>query len=99
METPIQKNGEPVEIIKPAEPWEKKPHPVTEAPWMLKHKGIYYLIYSGGGADTQDYAIGYATAKSPIGPFTKYPGNPIIKKGTRVFGPGHISVIQTGDGK
>ncbi len=97
MLTPVQKMGEPLQIIVPTEPWEMKPYSLTEAPWMLKHRGTYYLLYSGGGADTQDYAIGYATAQSPTGPFTKYPGNPIVKKGNGVFGPGHCSVIKGAD--
>ncbi len=61
--------GAPKKLLAPAEPWERKHILVTEAPWMLKHKGVYYLIYSGGGSDSIDYAIGYATSKSPIGPF------------------------------
>lgn len=99
MESPVQKSGEPVRIIEPGDPWEKRPYAITEAPWMLKHKGTYYLLYSGGGADTQDYAIGYATGKSPVGPFSKHPGNPIIKKGDGIFGPGHPSVIKDREGK
>ena len=66
---------------------------------MLKQKGLYYLMYSGSGADGPDYAIGYATAKSPLGPFTKHPGNPIGKRGNGVFGPGHHSVVAGPDGK
>jgi len=92
MESPTRKRGEPVRLIQPAEPWEKKGHPVTEAPWMLKHHGTYYLLYSGSGANTADYAIGYATAKSPVGPFAKFSGNPIVKRGTGIFGPGHCSI-------
>jgi beta-xylosidase len=99
MENPIQKKGKPIQIIQPTEPWEKKPLPLTEAPWMLTHKGIYYLLYSGGGADTQYYAIGYATAKSPVGPFVKYSGNPIVKRGNGVFGPGHSSVTKARNGE
>lgn len=98
MASPVQKTGAPVRILKPGELWEKRPYPLTEAPWMLKHNGTYYLLYSGGGADTQDYAIGYATAKSPLGPFTKYPGNPLFKKGDGIFGPGHPSVIKDSAG-
>ncbi len=99
MQNPTQKQGKPVQIIRPDTPWEKKHAAITEAPWMLKHKETYYLIYSGGGADTQDYAIGYATSKSPTGPFIKYAGNPIIKKGQGVFGPGHASVTKDRNGK
>jgi beta-xylosidase len=99
MGNPVKKKGEPVQVIKPTEPWENKQAAITEAPWMLKHNGIYYLLYSGGGADTQDYAIGYATSKSPAGPFNKHQGNPIVKKGNGLFGPGHCSVTKSRDGK
>lgn len=97
MNSPLQKKGAPVRIIQASAPWEKKHAVLTEAPWMLKHRGTYYLLYSASGADTQDYAIGYATAASPLGPFTKFPGNPLIKKGDGVFGPGHCSVVQSRD--
>ncbi|MBW2506107.1 MAG: glycoside hydrolase family 43 protein [Deltaproteobacteria bacterium] len=99
MASPLQKKGDPVRIIQATDPWEQKQSALTEAPWMLKHLGVYYLLYSGGGADSQDYAIGYATAKSPVGPFTKYNGNPIIKKDGNIFGPGHCAVVKTGDGQ
>ncbi len=94
MASPVRKKGEPVQVISPSEAWETTNVPVTEAPWMLKHDGVYYLLYSGGSADTEHYATGYATANSPSGPFTKYPGNPIIRKGGDVLGPGHVSVIR-----
>ncbi len=94
MASAVRKNGEAVRLIQAAEPWEKKLAALTEAPWMLKHKGLYYLLYSAGAADSQEYAIGYAIANSPVGPFTKYSGNPLIKKGNNIFGPGHCSVTQ-----
>ena len=99
MADPLTKKGEPVEVIRPTVDWERKKGSVTEGPWMLKHKGLYYLMYSGSGADGPDYAIGYATAKSPLGPFTKYANNPIAKRGNGVFGPGHHSVVTGPDGK
>jgi beta-xylosidase len=99
MENALRKAGEPLQIIRPGAPWEKNGQPITEAPWMLKQGETYYLLYSGGGADTRHYAIGYAVAKGPLGPFTKYAGNPIMKEGNGVFGPGHCSVIKTPDGK
>ena len=99
MADPLTKKGGPAEVIRPTADWERKKGAVTEGPWMLKHKGLYYLMYSGSGADGPDYAIGYATAKSPLGPFTKYSGNPIAKRGNGVFGPGHHSVVTGPDGK
>lgn len=98
MESPVLKKGRPILIIEPTSKWEKNHRAITEAPWMLRHDGIYYLLYSGGGANTQYYAIGYATSISPLGPFVKYSGNPIMKKGKGVFGPGHCSVISDADG-
>jgi len=73
--------------------------PVVEAPWMIRHQGVYYLLYSGGSADSRHYAIGYATASGPLGPFTKYTGNPIVSGGDGVYGPGHASVVRDGAGK
>lgn len=99
MESPVRKKGASVQLISPTEAWEKKEMAVTEAPWMIKHQGVYYLLYSGGSADSEDYAIGYATAAHPLGPFTKYRENPIVCKGDGIFGPGHVSVINDQSGK
>ncbi len=66
---------------------------------MLKHDGTYYLMYSGSGANSPNYGIGYATSKSPTGPFEKYSGNPIVHRGGNVLGPGHHCVIAGPDGK
>ena len=99
MKTPLERMGEPVEILHPTEPWEKLRGDVTEGPWMLKHEGTYYLLYSGTGANSLDYAIGYATAAKTTGPFTKYAGNPIVKRTETAFGPGHGCVVRDGAGK
>lgn len=88
----------PVKLLEPTEPWERKHILVTEAPWIMKHKGVYYLIYSGGGSDSMDYAMGYARSKNPMGPFRRHPGNPIIKKGGGVYGPGHGAVTTDREG-
>ncbi len=94
MKTPTKKRGESTPVIAPEASWECAHGSVAEGPWMLKHDGVYYLMYSGSGADGPDYAIGYATSKSPLGPFEKYAGNPIAKRGEGVFGPGHHSVVE-----
>ena len=99
MRDPLTKQGEPREILRPAEPWETIQGHVTEGPFMLKRNGVYYLMYSGTGADSPNYGIGYATAKSPLGPFTKHPGNPIARRREGLFGPGHHCVVTAPDGK
>ncbi len=63
MADPLHKKGEPTVVIRPTEEWEKRSGEVTEGPFMLKHKGIYYLMYSGTGADSPNYGIGYATSQ------------------------------------
>ena len=63
-------------------------------PSVIRYEGTYYLLYSGTGADSLDYAIGYATAQSPTGPFVKYLGNPIVQRGNGALGPGHGCVVR-----
>ncbi len=99
MSDPLTKEGERIEVIHPTERWEMASGHVTEGPFMLKHKGTYYLTYSGSGADTPNYAIGYATSKSPMEPFKKHAGNPIAHRGNGIYGPGHHCVVDGPDGK
>ncbi len=94
MTSPLEVGSTDIVLISPTEPWEMQSMMVTEGPWVLKHKGTYYLLYSGSAAYSRYYAVGYATSDSPLGPFTKYIGNPIIESGGGVYGPGHGSVTQ-----
>jgi beta-xylosidase len=60
---------------------------------------MYSANYFGG----KNYAVGYGTSKSPLGPFTKSDDNPIlaknVDKGGIVTGTGHNSVTYSPDGK
>jgi len=98
MSSPTQLAGTRQVILYPSQSWEMQWGQVTEGPWMIKHNGVYYLLYSGSGADSPYYAVGYATASSPMGPFTKYAGNPIVAGGNGVYGPGHGAVIRDARG-
>lgn len=63
---------------------------VTEGPTVIKRNGLYYLFYSANDFRNPNYAVGYATSKSPIGPWKKFSGNPILSKAqTGVNGTGH----------
>ncbi len=53
---------------------------VSEGPTVVKIDKTYYLFYSCNDFRNLDYAVGYATAKSPLGPWTKH-GEPIIVRG------------------
>ncbi len=72
----------------------------VEGPWMQKYKGIYYLQYSASGTQWKTYAEGYYTSKSPLGPFTYAPNNPLLRKTEGlVTGPAHGSIVEGPDGK
>ncbi|HNS22710.1 MAG TPA: glycosyl hydrolase [Sedimentisphaerales bacterium] len=98
MSSPTEPAGEPKAILHPESDWETRAGRVTEGPWIIKHQSRYYLLYSGSGADTPDYAVGYAVADHPTGPFTRAPHNPIVHRSEGVFGPGHGCAIRDGAG-
>lgn len=51
----------------------EKEHFFHEGGYMVKRNGIYYFIYAHMGRANRPTCIGYATSKSPMGPF-KYGG-------------------------
>jgi len=72
----------------------------VEGPWMQKYKGTYYLEYSASGTQWKTYAEGYYTSKSPMGPFTYAPNNPLLRKTEGlVTGPAHGSIVEGPDGQ
>lgn len=91
------------ECIASTEEWENtagSKWPVAEGPTVLKHKNTYYLIYSANDFRNKDYAVGYATSSSPLGPWKKYAGNPIISRHTvGQNGTGHGDVFTDKNGE
>jgi beta-xylosidase len=71
-----------------------RPDGYNEGPFMIKRKGRYYLMWSE--YDTRDprYSIAYATSGTPLGPFVKAAGYPVLKGSGAVKGAGHHSVVQ-----
>ncbi|WP_286968299.1 glycoside hydrolase family 43 protein [Flavobacterium sp. UBA4854] len=84
-------------------PWENTQNvswPVTEGPTVLKHNNVYYMIYSANDFRNPDYAVGYATASSPMGPWEKATESPIIsRKDVGINGVGHGDVFYDKNGK
>lgn len=68
-----------------------------EAPFVLKRNGKYYFMYSSGHCENETYRVQYATADSPLGPYTY--GGCILQTNAdgTIHGPGHHSVLQDGD--
>lgn len=103
--------GEPVLLLSPPvemdlNEWESRSvtsHEVnrrwTEGSWIFKNKGTYYMMYSANYFGGKNYAVGYATASHPLGPFTKAAENPVLQKNGKVTGTGHNSITRSPDGK
>ncbi len=64
---PVIPGGEPTD-------WDTGPGIGREGPEVVKIKNTYYCFYSSWG---RGYEVGYATASSIHGPWTKYVNNPI----------------------
>ncbi len=75
----------------------------TEGSVTFKKGDTYYMMYSANYFGGKNYAVGYATAKSPLGPYTKAANNPVLQKnvesGGIVTGTGHNSITYSPDGK
>ncbi|WP_285058620.1 glycoside hydrolase family 43 protein [Pedobacter ginsengisoli] len=75
----------------------------TEGSFTFKKGNTYYMMYSANFFGGENYAIGYATSKHPLGPYKKADNNPILQKNTGqgggVSGTGHNSVVFSPDGK
>jgi len=67
----------------------------TEGAFVHERNGIYYLSYSHGHWNGPDYSVHYATAPSPIGPWT-YRGPILITDATHQ-GPGHHAFAENPD--
>jgi beta-xylosidase len=97
-----QVGGEPKLCIYPDQPWENpKSNDArsTEGMTVFKHNGTYYMTYSGNHYADPQYGVGYATAKSPLGKWTKSESNPVLKNDIprKVSGPGHNCIIKSPD--
>lgn len=89
--------GQPREIIRNTAPWEGS---VLEAPAVIRRAGTFYLFYSANSCCGRRcaYATGVARSKTLIGPWEKYPGNPILRGGNGWRCPGHAAIVPDGGG-
>lgn len=90
------------ECIYAEEDWENTENAswsVAEGPTVVKEEGQYYLLYSANDFRNPDYAVGYAVSDSPVGPWEKSEGNPIISShNTGQPGSGHGDIIESENG-
>ncbi|OJV87689.1 MAG: glycoside hydrolase [Bacteroidia bacterium 44-10] len=75
----------------------------TEGSFAFEHNGKIYMMYSANFFGGENYAVGYAVADNPLGPFTKAENNPVLEKnvatGGEVTGTGHNMVFRSKDGE
>lgn len=76
------------------------PWTVTEGPTVMKVGEQYLMLYSANDFRNPDYAVGYATASHPLGPWKKSGNNPVISRAvTGQNGSGHGDIIRTPKGR
>jgi len=95
--------GEPVLLLRPEQPWEGRSAAATGRRWnegsyLMKADGKYLMTYSGNFFGGPDYAVGYAVAERPLGPYVKAPENPILERFGEVTGTGHSCMFDGPDG-
>lgn len=58
---------------------------------------LYFITYSANNFEAENYGVGYATSKSPLGPFTKAQANPILSEkpsaDAPIYSTGHGSIV------
>ncbi|MEL7586250.1 MAG: glycoside hydrolase family 43 protein [Prolixibacteraceae bacterium] len=85
--------------INVSQEWEKVWPRVNEGSFVVKHNGVYYMTYSANSYESPFYGIGFATATSVTGPWTKYENNPIFQKPGELVGVGHSAMFTDKAGK
>lgn len=103
--------GSPTEVLKPSGDWqiyqrERSMYDsvydwhTLEGPFVRRHDGRYWCFYSGGSWLEPTYAVGYAVAEHPLGPWSEPDSaEPLLRTVPgHVIGPGHNSVVTAPDG-
>ena len=88
--------GEPVLCLQPSQGWEGKFW--NEGPYVFERDGVYLMTYSAVFWHSPDYGVGLATSRSPTGPWTKSPSNPIMQHWRDLFGSGGDCVVPMPNG-
>ncbi len=100
--------ADPVEVLAPDADWQiyardremygaRFDWHTLEGPSVVRRRGRYWLTYSGGAWTGPGYAVSWAVADSPLGPWKPAPtGRPALLRSTaELIGPGHSSLTTT----
>ncbi len=85
-------SGHRTQLIVNDQPWEEG---VVEGPYILRHDHCFYMFYAGNSCCGKEckYAEGVARADRLLGPWEKFPGNPLIGANDRWRCPGHGTAV------
>ena len=97
LDAQLKPSAETTMCISPTLDWEGKL--VNEGPFVLRRGDTYFLTWSANPYWDRNYSVGLATAKSPLGPWTKSTTSPILKPSDTVSGTGHHCLVDSPDGK
>jgi len=89
----------PFRCVAAEQGWETVQGRVAEGPSVFKRGDVYYMMYSANHYINQGYAVGYATAATPRGPWKKAGGNPVLRRPANgLVGTGHGAPFVGRDG-
>lgn len=65
-----------------------------EGPFVVRRNGGYWMTFSGGAWTGSGYAVSWAGASHPLGPWSHAPAGtpPLLATGGDLIGPGHNSI-------
>lgn len=111
LDGPTAVGGEPVAVLAPFADWQiyardrlmhgrRFDWHTLEGPFVVRRHGRYWMTYSGGAWTGPGYAVSWAVADHPLGPWTPAPADapPLLCTGGDLVGPGHNSLVVAPDG-
>ena len=78
---------------------ERKDRRWEEGSTTFRKRGFYYLTYSANNWESANYGVGYAVARSPLGPWKKSSTNPVLSQNAAIgmYSTGHGSLAFSPD--
>jgi GH43 family beta-xylosidase len=98
---PDRVDGHAHEVTFPSQRWEGNADGDwywNEGPYVLKRRGRYFEMYSGGYFEDETYGVGCAVAPEVSGRWVKRDDNPLLRSRGNILGPGHHSFVFGPDG-
>lgn len=83
------------ELFRADAPWEKG---LVEGVSIIKHNNYFYTLYAAAACCGKkcNYGTGVARAKKLLGPWEKFPGNPVLSDNADWKCPGHGTPVEKG---